>query len=163
MNKPRPPILTCYDGSPGAARAIGAAGRLLAASPAIVLYAWPGAAAGHIRRPADGAEAMRRELREEVRSVARRQAEASPPKAHNWPVMPAGSNAAHGRGRRRARQRDHASRSAAAPLLRWSSGGQAGPGSAGCCPAASGAASPATARRRPALPSRVRALTLTRA
>ena len=50
MNKQRPPILICYDGSPGAARAISAAGRLMAGHPAIVLYAWSGAAAKHCGR-----------------------------------------------------------------------------------------------------------------
>lgn len=76
MNRQRPPILICYDGSPGAARAISAAGTLMAGSPAIVAYAWSGAAAERVRIPADGPEAEQREQREDVRCAAQRQAEA---------------------------------------------------------------------------------------
>lgn len=83
MNRQCPPILICYDGSPGAARAVSAAGTLMAGSPAIVLYAWSGAAAEHVRIPADGTEAVQRELREDVRCAAQRQAEAVAAKARN--------------------------------------------------------------------------------
>jgi nucleotide-binding universal stress UspA family protein len=76
VNKPRPPILICYDGSPGAAQAITAAGTLCPGSPAIVLYIWSGAAAEHVHIPGDGTEAERRELAEDVRSAARREAAA---------------------------------------------------------------------------------------
>jgi nucleotide-binding universal stress UspA family protein len=50
---------------------------LFAGSPAIVLYAWPGAAAEHVHIPGDGTEAVRRELIEDVRSAARREAAAA--------------------------------------------------------------------------------------
>jgi nucleotide-binding universal stress UspA family protein len=76
MNKPRPPILICYDGSPGAAQAISAAGTLCPGSPAIVLYVWSGAAAEHVHIPGDGTQAERRELIEDIRSAAHRQATA---------------------------------------------------------------------------------------
>jgi nucleotide-binding universal stress UspA family protein len=38
MSRSLPPILVCYDGSPGAARAMDAAGTLFPRHPAIVLY-----------------------------------------------------------------------------------------------------------------------------
>lgn len=76
MNKPRPPILICYDGSPGAAQAITTAGTLCPGSPAIVLHVWSGAAAEHIRIPGDGTEAEQRELTEDIRSAAHRHATA---------------------------------------------------------------------------------------
>ena len=37
---PAPPALLCYDGSPGARRAIGVAGGLLGGGPAVVLTVW---------------------------------------------------------------------------------------------------------------------------
>jgi nucleotide-binding universal stress UspA family protein len=68
------PIVVCYDGSPGAARAIDAAGTLFPGRPAIVLYVWPGIAAERVHTTA--VEIVREELIEEVRVAARREAAA---------------------------------------------------------------------------------------
>ncbi|HUA46333.1 MAG TPA: universal stress protein [Solirubrobacteraceae bacterium] len=68
------PILVCYDGSPGARRALKAAGTLCPGQPAIVLYVWSAAAAERaVHHPV---EAVRHELIEEVRTAARRDARA---------------------------------------------------------------------------------------
>jgi nucleotide-binding universal stress UspA family protein len=69
-----PPILVCYDGSVGAARAIDAAGGLLPGRPAIVLYVSSPVAAGRVRTTS--VERVREELIEEVRIAARRDAAA---------------------------------------------------------------------------------------
>jgi nucleotide-binding universal stress UspA family protein len=74
MNRSRPPILVCYDGSPGARRAVDAAGRLFPGRPAIVLYVWPGVAAERVRTTS--VAGVREELIEEVRVAARREAAA---------------------------------------------------------------------------------------
>ena len=74
MSTSRPPILICYDGSPGAKQALDAAGTLCTGQTAIVLHVWSGQAAERaVHYPV---EAVRRELIEEVRSAARRDATA---------------------------------------------------------------------------------------
>src|SRR6266536_1241206 len=72
MSRSRPPILICYDGSPGGARAIDAAGTLFPGCTAIVLYIFAGAAAQRVRTTS--VEIVREELIEEVRVAARREA-----------------------------------------------------------------------------------------
>jgi nucleotide-binding universal stress UspA family protein len=74
MKTSRPPILVCYDGTAGAARGIEAAATLFPGHPAIVLYVWPGIAAGRVRTTS--VEGVREELIEEVRVGARREATA---------------------------------------------------------------------------------------
>ena len=74
MNRSCPPIVVCYDGSRGAARAVDAAGTLFPGRPAIVLYVWPSVAAQRIR--ITSVETVRDELIEEVRVAARREAAA---------------------------------------------------------------------------------------
>jgi nucleotide-binding universal stress UspA family protein len=74
MNRSRPPIVVCYDGSPGAARAVDAAGTLFPGRPAIVLYVSPSVAAQRIRTTS--VATVRDELIEEVRVAARREAAA---------------------------------------------------------------------------------------
>jgi nucleotide-binding universal stress UspA family protein len=74
MNSSLPPILVCYDGTAGAARGIDAAGALFAGRCVIVLYVWPGIAAGRVRTTS--VERVREELIEEVRVGARREAAA---------------------------------------------------------------------------------------
>jgi nucleotide-binding universal stress UspA family protein len=73
MNR-SPPILVCYDGSPGAAQAVDAAGRLFPGRTAIVLFVWPGVGAERVRTTS--VEGVREELIEEVRVAARREAAA---------------------------------------------------------------------------------------
>jgi nucleotide-binding universal stress UspA family protein len=73
VNRPAP-VLVCYDGSPGAVRAVEAVGALFPGHPAIVLYVWPGIAAERVRTSA--VENVREELIEEVRVAARREAAA---------------------------------------------------------------------------------------
>jgi nucleotide-binding universal stress UspA family protein len=74
MSRSLPPILVCYDGSPGAARAVEAASILFPGRRAIVLYVWPGVAAERVRTTS--VEGVRDELVEEVRVAARREAAA---------------------------------------------------------------------------------------
>jgi nucleotide-binding universal stress UspA family protein len=74
MNSPPPPILVCYDGSRGAARAIDAAGTLLAGRPTIVLHVSSRIAPERVRTTS--VETVREELLEEVRVAARREAAA---------------------------------------------------------------------------------------
>lgn len=74
MKSSLPPILVCYDGSPGAAAAVDAAGSLFPGRPAIVLYVWPGVAAERVRTTS--VATVREELIEEVRVAARREAAA---------------------------------------------------------------------------------------
>jgi nucleotide-binding universal stress UspA family protein len=74
MGRSHPPILVCYDGSPGAERAVDAAGTLFPGRRAIVLYVWPGVAAERLRTTS--VEGVRDELIEEVRVAARREAAA---------------------------------------------------------------------------------------
>lgn len=74
MSRSLPPILVCYDGSPGAARAVEAAGTLFPGRSAIVLYVWSGVAAERVRTTS--VERVREELIEEVRAAARREAAA---------------------------------------------------------------------------------------
>jgi nucleotide-binding universal stress UspA family protein len=74
MSRSLPTILVCYDGSPGAARAVDAAGTLFPGRRAILLYVWPGVSAERVRTtPVEG---VRDELVEEVRVAARREAAA---------------------------------------------------------------------------------------
>lgn len=74
MSTSRRPILVCYDGSPGAKQAVDAAGTLCPGQTAIVLHAWSGQAAERaVHYPV---EVVRRELIDEVRSAARRDATA---------------------------------------------------------------------------------------
>jgi nucleotide-binding universal stress UspA family protein len=73
-NSARQPILFCYDGSPGAARAVDAAAQLFRGCPAIVLYVSPRVAAQRVRTTS--VQAVRDELIEEVRVAARREAAA---------------------------------------------------------------------------------------
>jgi nucleotide-binding universal stress UspA family protein len=68
------PILVCYDGSPGAVRAVDAAGTLFSGRAAVVLYVWPPVAAERVGTTS--VEALREELIEEVRVAARREAAA---------------------------------------------------------------------------------------
>ena len=68
------PIVVCYDGSPAATHAVDAAGILFPGRAAIILYVWPGVAAGRVRTTA--VEIVREELIEEVRVAARREAAA---------------------------------------------------------------------------------------
>jgi nucleotide-binding universal stress UspA family protein len=74
MSRPPPPILVCYDGSRGAARAIDAAGMLFPRRPAIVLYVWSRVAPERVRTTS--VKTVREELIEEVRVAARREAAA---------------------------------------------------------------------------------------
>jgi nucleotide-binding universal stress UspA family protein len=74
MSGSLPPILVCYDGSAGAARAVEAAGTLLPGRAAIVLYVWPGVRAERVRTTS--VERVREELIEEVRVGGRREAAA---------------------------------------------------------------------------------------
>lgn len=74
MNRSRPPILVCYEGSPSAKRAIDGAGRLFPGRPAIVLYIFSGVVAQRVRTTS--VEGVRDELIEEVRVAARRDAAA---------------------------------------------------------------------------------------
>jgi nucleotide-binding universal stress UspA family protein len=74
MSRSLPPILVCYDGSPGAARAVDAAGTLFPGRRAILLYVWPGVSAERVRTTS--VEGVRDELVEEVRVAARREAAA---------------------------------------------------------------------------------------
>jgi nucleotide-binding universal stress UspA family protein len=74
MSRSLPPILVCYDGSPGAEQAVDAAGTLFPGRRAIVLYVWPGVAAERVRTTS--VEGVRDELIEEVRVAARREAAA---------------------------------------------------------------------------------------
>jgi nucleotide-binding universal stress UspA family protein len=74
MSRSLPPILVCYDGSPGAARAVDAAGTLFPGRRAIVLNVWPGVSAERVRTTS--VEGVRDELVEEVRVAARREAAA---------------------------------------------------------------------------------------
>jgi nucleotide-binding universal stress UspA family protein len=73
-NSARQSILVCYDGSPGAARAVDAAAELFPGRPAIVLYVSSRVAAQHVRTTS--VPALRDELIEEVRVAARREAAA---------------------------------------------------------------------------------------
>jgi hypothetical protein len=73
-NRARQPILLCYDGSPGAARAVEAAGALFSGWPGIVLYVSPPVAVERVRTTP--VAAIREELVEEVRVAARREAAA---------------------------------------------------------------------------------------
>jgi nucleotide-binding universal stress UspA family protein len=68
----RHPIVVCYDGSPGATRAVDAAAELFPGRPAIVLYVSSRVAAERVRTTS--VEAVRDELIEEVRVAARREA-----------------------------------------------------------------------------------------
>jgi nucleotide-binding universal stress UspA family protein len=74
MNRSRPPILVCHDGSAGAARAIDVAGSLFTGRPAIVVYVWPGVDAGRVHTTS--VAIVKGELIEEVRVAARRDAAA---------------------------------------------------------------------------------------
>jgi nucleotide-binding universal stress UspA family protein len=73
-NSARQPILVCYDGSPGAARAVDAAAELFPGRPAIVLYVSSRVAVERLRTTS--VAAVRDELIEEVRVAARREAAA---------------------------------------------------------------------------------------
>jgi nucleotide-binding universal stress UspA family protein len=73
-NSARQPILVCYDGSPGAARAVDAAAELFPGRPAIVLCVSSRVAAQRVRTTS--VQAVRDELIEEVRAAARREAAA---------------------------------------------------------------------------------------
>jgi nucleotide-binding universal stress UspA family protein len=74
VNTSLPPILVCYDGSAGAARAIHAAATLLPGRPAIVLYITSPVVPERARTTS--VERVREELIEEVRVAARREAAA---------------------------------------------------------------------------------------
>jgi nucleotide-binding universal stress UspA family protein len=74
MSTSLPPILVCYDGSAGAARAFDAAGKLFPGRPAIVLYVSSRVAPQRVRTTS--VETVRAELIEEVRVAARREAAA---------------------------------------------------------------------------------------
>jgi nucleotide-binding universal stress UspA family protein len=73
-NASQRPILVCYDGSPGAARAVDTAAALFPGRSAIVLFVWPGVASEQVRTTS--VEGVREELIEEVRVAARREAAA---------------------------------------------------------------------------------------
>lgn len=73
-NESQRPLLICYDGSPGAARAVDTAAMLFPGRAAIVLFVWPGVAGEQVRTTS--VENVREELIEEVRAAARREAEA---------------------------------------------------------------------------------------
>jgi nucleotide-binding universal stress UspA family protein len=74
MKRSQPPILVCYDDSPGAVRAVDTAGTLFPGRAAIVLYVSPRVAAERVRTTS--VERVRDELIEEVRAAARREAAA---------------------------------------------------------------------------------------
>ncbi len=74
MNRSRPPILVCYEGSPGGHASHRRCGHALPGPPAIVLYVWLGVAAERVRTTS--VERVREELIEEVRVAARREAAA---------------------------------------------------------------------------------------
>jgi hypothetical protein len=69
VNGSLPPILVCYDGSAGAARAIDAAGTLLPGRPVIVLFVSSQVAQKRVRTTS--VERVREELIEEVRVAVR--------------------------------------------------------------------------------------------
>lgn len=67
-------IVVCYDGSPGAARALRGAGTLFPGQPAVIVYIRPQLDAGRIHTTS--VTTTRAELIEEVRVADRREAEA---------------------------------------------------------------------------------------